>query len=233
VVAVTHECDFPPAATKLPHVTSTVIPEGLSTAEIDRVVRERTGRGEALYRLDVERLAKAAPDLVVTQAVCAVCAVSYDDVVAVAARIPSRPSVLSLDPDSLDEVLADAVRLGEAVREPEAGAALAGQARRRLQWVRDAVSGVERPRVLALEWLAPPFVGGHWVPEMIELAGGQAVLGRPGTRSRPAEWDEVRDSRPEVVVVMPCGYDAETAHREAAAHRRQLDALGARAIALR
>jgi iron complex transport system substrate-binding protein len=230
VVAVTHECDHPPAALRLPQVTRTVIPADLSTADIDRAVRERTERGEALYELDDGRLAGAAPDLVVTQAVCAVCAVSYDDVVAVAARIPSRPRVISLDPSTLGDVLADVARLAEAVGSPAAGAALARDAKRRLERVRDAVSGAPRPRVLALEWLAPPFVGGHWVPEMIELAGGEDVLGRRGARSEAAEWDEIIASLPEVVVVMPCGYDGETALREANDHAAALRALGARAV---
>lgn len=230
VVAVTHECDHPPAAGRLPQVTRSVIPHGLSAAEIDRAVRERTGRGEALYLLDEGRLAEAAPDLVVTQAVCAVCAVSYDDVVAVAARIPSQPRVLSLDPSTLGDVLADVARLAEAAGAEEAGAALARDAERRLERVRAAVSGAPRPRVLALEWLAPPFVGGHWVPEMIRLAGGEDVLGRGGVPSEATEWAEVRGSRPEIVVVMPCGCDAETALREAREHAGMLAALGARAV---
>jgi iron complex transport system substrate-binding protein len=230
VVAVTHECDHPPAATRLPHVTRSVIPPGLSTAEIDRAVRERTEGGEALYVLDAERLAAAAPDLVVTQAVCEVCAVSYDDVVAVAARLPSRPRVISLDPSRLADVLADIDRLSVAAGVPEAGAALVGEAGRRFARVRAAVTGAPRPRVLALEWLAPPFVGGHWVPEMIELAGGEDVLGRPGARSRSAGWDELGAARPEVVVVMPCGCDAEAALREASDHADRLTGLGARAV---
>ena len=230
VVAVTHECDHPPAALGLPQVTRSVIPAGLSTAEIDRAVRERTERGEALYELDAARLATAAPDLVVTQAVCEVCAVSYDDVVAVAARLPTRPQVLSLDPSTLADVLADVTRLAGAAGVPGAGQALARDAERRLAAVRAAVAGAPRPRVLALEWLAPPFVGGHWVPEQIALAGGEDVLGRPGARSRTAEWAELRASRPEVVVAMPCGYDAETALREARDHAGELAALGAGAI---
>src|SRR5438309_6133864 len=230
VVAVTHECDYPPAAGALPHVTRSVIPAGLTAAEIDQAVRSRVARGEALYELDVPRLTAAAPDLVATQAVCEVCAVSYDDVVAVAARLPTRPRVVSLDPATLDDVLGDVTRLADVAGVPEAGVALVGDARRRLERVRQAVAGVERPRVVALEWLAPPMVGGHWVPEMVRLAGGNDVLGQPGARSRTVSWDEVRAARPEVVVVMPCGYDAGAARREAEAHSSTLGALRATAI---
>src|SRR5437879_2051569 len=147
VVAVTHECDHPAAALERPHVTRSVIPAGLSAAEIDHAVRERTERGEALYELDADRLARAGPDLVVTQAVCEVCAVSYDDVVAVAARLPTRPRVLSLDPSTLADVLADVTRLAEAAGVAGAGEALARDAERRLAAVRAAVAGAPRPRV--------------------------------------------------------------------------------------
>src|SRR2546423_389748 len=209
VVAVTHECDHPPAALDRPHVTRSVIPPGLSTAEIDRAVRERTGRGEALYELDAGRLATLAPDLLVTQAVCEVCAVSYDDVVAVAARLPTRPRVLSLDPSTLGDVLADVGRLAEAAGVPGAGRALAADAERRLDRVRAAVAGVPRPRVLALEWLAPPFVGGHWVPAMIELAGGEAGLRRPGARARTPSWEGLGAPPPDALGGMPPGPAAE------------------------
>src|SRR5437870_708751 len=184
VVAVTHECDWPPRASALPHLTRSVIPPGLAPAEIDRAVRETIGAGRPLYELDRERLAQLEPDLVVTQAVCEVCAVSYDDVVAVAATLPSRPRVISLDPLTLEDVLADIARLGEATGAAEGARTLRADAERRLSAVGAAVSNLSRPRVLALEWLDPPFVAGHWVPEMIGLAGGADVLGRAGERSR-------------------------------------------------
>jgi iron complex transport system substrate-binding protein len=226
VVAVTHECDFPPAARELPHLTRTVIPAGLSAAEIDRAVRERTERGEALYELDAERLAVLEPNLVVTQAVCEVCAVSFDDVKAVAARLPSRPPVVSLDPSTLADVLADVDRLGAAA-DAAAAEHLLTDLRARIARVRAAVAGARRPRVAAIEWLDPPFIGGHWVPEMIELAGGVDVLGRAGEKSRTVNWDEVGANDPEVVVCMPCGYDAERSAREASDHRGALTRLGA------
>jgi iron complex transport system substrate-binding protein len=230
VVAVTHECDYPKEATELPRLTSSVIPPGLPTAEIDARVREVTGRGEALYRLDESTLARLRPDLIVTQALCAVCAVSYDDVRAVAEGLPSRPDVLSLDPETLYEVLDDLVTLAAAASESQRGNTLREALDRRLDGVRDAVAGADRPRLAALEWLEPPYVGGHWVPEMIRLAGGEDVLGEPGRKSRVAEWSELRAAHPEIVVVMPCGLYADEAASEARANAEQLGELGATRI---
>lgn len=228
VVGVTHECDYPQAALDLPHLTRSVIPEDLSTAEIDAAVRERTERGEALYELDAGLLHELEPDLIVTQALCAVCAVSVDDVRAVAEELPSKPRVLSLDPTTLGEVLADMRRLGEATESEDDAEALLEEAADRLDAVRARVANARRPRVAALEWLDPVFVGGHWVPQMIELAGGEDVLGLPGERSRVASWDEVAAAEPEVVIAMPCGYDEAGARAEADAQRERLDPLGAR-----
>jgi iron complex transport system substrate-binding protein len=232
VVAVTHECDYPPGAEQLPHLTRSVIPDHLDAREIDEAVRERTSRGEALYELDAETLEELDVDLIVTQAVCEVCAVSFDDVRAVAERLPTKPDVISLDPSTLGEVLADIPRLAEAAGVAEAGERLADELGERLEAVEQAVEGVRRPRVAALEWLDPVFIGGHWVPQMIELAGGEDVLGLPGEKSRTAEWAEVEAAAPEVVVSMPCGYYAEQAAAETVRWRRHLDLLGARVIAV-
>ncbi len=232
VVAVTHECDYPPEAAASPHLTSSVIPDGLPAAGIDRAVRERTEAGLALYELDEPRLSELAPDLIVTQAVCEVCAVSFEDVQAAAERLPSRPAVLSLDPSTVDDVLADMQLLAEAAGMAEAGTALARDAARRISAVRKAVAGGPRVGVAALEWLDPVFIGGHWVPEMIEWAGGRDVLGRAGARSRTAEWAEIEDAAPDVVISMPCGYDAEQAARETLEARDRLAPLGARVVAV-
>jgi iron complex transport system substrate-binding protein len=230
VVAVTHECDYPAAAASLPRLTRSVIPEGLSAAEIDRAVKETTGRGEALYELDVETLRDLEPDLIVTQALCEVCAVSFDDVRAVAASLTSRPRVISLDPATLGEVLTDVRRLGESAAVPIAGDELTTEAAVRIDRVRLAVRDAERPSVAALEWLDPPYVGGHWVPQMIGLAGGEDLLGRAGERSREVTWEEISQARPEVVVSMPCGYYADRAAGEALAARERLAGLGARKV---
>jgi iron complex transport system substrate-binding protein len=228
VVAVTHECDYPDEAREKPYITSSVIPEGLDAAEIDRAVRERTSRGEALYELDRWTLEELEVDLIVTQAVCEVCAVSYDDVRAVAEELPTQPKVISLDPSTIGEVLADVPRLAQAAGVPEAGERLADELGERLEEVELAVAGDPRPRVAALEWLDPVFIGGHWVPQMIEMAGGEDVLGLPGEKSRTASWEEVEAARPEVVVVMPCGYYRDQAAAEAERHAEQLDRIGAR-----
>jgi iron complex transport system substrate-binding protein len=227
VVAVTHECDHPGEVLRIPRLTRSVIPDGLEPGEIDARVREVTQRGEALYELDEPALARLAPDMIVTQALCAVCAVSYDDVRAVAERLESRPHVISLDPGTLAEVLDDVVRLAEATGVPDRGEALRSELQAQLDRVRDAVAGGPRPRVVALEWLDPPYAGGHWVPEMIELAGGRSVAGEPGRDSRTATWDELRATRPQVVVAMPCGLYVEEAARQALARREPLESLGA------
>jgi iron complex transport system substrate-binding protein len=227
VVAVTHECDWPPEASSLPHLTRTVIPPGLGPAEIDRVVRDTVGAGRPLYELDAARLADLAPDLIVTQAVCEVCAVSYDDVVAVAATLPTRPRVLSLDPLTLDDVLDDLVRVADSAGDPDAGRQARDEARQRLLAVVAAVSAAPRPRVLAIEWLDPPFVAGHWVPEMISIAGGVDPLGTAGAKSRTAEWSELQAAGADVVLAMPCGYDAARSAAEAEGFADRLGALGA------
>lgn len=227
VVGVTHECDFPPAAVALPHLTRTVLPPGLSAGEIDTAVKQVVGEGRALYSLDEERLTELQPDLIVTQAVCEVCAVSYEDVVAVAARLPGDPRVLQQDPSSLAEVLEDVTRLGAAADiQAEAGEVRRGL-ESRLEAVRAAVAGEPRPRVLALEWLDPPFLGGHWVPEMIELAGGEDVIGRPGEKSPQVAWKDLDGLDPGVVVAMPCGWYLDDSRAQALEHREKLDALGA------
>jgi iron complex transport system substrate-binding protein len=230
VVAVTHECDHPAEALRLPRLTRSVIPEGLGPEEIDTMVREVTGRGDPLYELDELALAAAAPDVIVTQALCAVCAVSYDDVKTVAARLPSEPDVISLDPNTLGEVLDDLVRLAEATGVPDRGERLRGELQLRLDRVRDAVAAAPRPRVATLEWLAPPYAGGHWVPEMVELAGGRSVAGEPGRDSRTVAWDELAAAAPDVVVAMPCGLYAEEAAEQAVMYREELEALGAETV---
>jgi iron complex transport system substrate-binding protein len=230
VVAVTHECDHPPAARAAERVTRDVLPGGLSAAEIDAAVRERTQRGEAIYELDREAISALRPDLIVTQALCPVCAVSYTEVAELAERMPSRPRVISLDPHTLEETLNDVHTLAEATDCRARGVELVGKTAARIRHVKLAVRGEPRPRVAALEWLDPVYVAGHWTPQLIELAGGQDMLGSPGAPSATVSWEAVAAAEPEIVVVMPCGYDAPRAHEEAVAHASELAALGARRV---
>ena len=233
VAGVTHECDYPPGAEQLPHLTRSVIPEGLPAADIDRAVRERTGRGEALYELDEAALAELGVDLIVTQAVCAVCAVSFEDVQAVAERLPTHPTVLSLDPSTIGEVLADVdAPRPDGRRAQDAGARLVDESAARIEAVEHAVAGASAPRTAALEWLDPVYVGGHWVPQMIELAGGVDALGFAGEHSRTVGWSDVEAAAPEVVVSMPCGLYAEEAAAETVRHREALAGLDARVVAV-
>jgi iron complex transport system substrate-binding protein len=230
VYAVTHECDYPERARDLPRVTRDVIPAGLPAAEIDRAVRELTERGEAIYALDEQALERLQPDLIVTQALCAVCAVSYDDVQAIAERLESKPEVISLDPKTLGEVLGDVRTLAEATGTRDAGVDLVQDAATRIDRVRLAVRAQEPVRVAALEWLDPVYVAGHWTPQLIEYAGGFDVLGLAGEHSERRSWEEVGAAEPEVVVVMPCGYDADRAEEEAYDYADELAELGARRV---
>jgi iron complex transport system substrate-binding protein len=227
LIAVTHECDYPPAARELPKVTRDALPAGLSAAQIDAAVKERTLAGESIYELDTEQLRDLRPDLIVTQALCAVCAVSYEDVRSIAEELETRPRVISLDPHTVGEVLGDARILAEATDRREAAAQLVHDAARRIDRVRLAVRGARRPRVVALEWLDPPFAAGHWTPQLIEMAGGEDVLGFPGENSEECTWEDVRAAQPDIVILMPCGYGAEIAHREAEMQRDLLQSVGA------
>jgi iron complex transport system substrate-binding protein len=230
VTAVTHECDHPEAALELPKVTRDVIGQGLPPGEIDEAVRTLTEQGRAIYELDESALRRAQPDLIVTQALCAVCAVSYDDVVAVAQRLDPAPEVISLDPHTIGEVLGDVRTLAEATDVRDAGVDLVQDAANRIDRVKLAVRGAPRPRVAALEWLDPVYVAGHWTPQLIDYAGGDDMLGMPGEHSEVRTWDEVRAARPEVVIVMPCGYDAERSLEEAYDFQDELESLGAERI---
>jgi iron complex transport system substrate-binding protein len=230
VVAVTHECDFPLEALQRPRITRDVLPGGLSAAEIDAAVRERTLAGESIYELDRDALAALEPDLIVTQALCPVCAVSYDDVAEIARELPSTPRVIALDPKTLGETLGDVRTIAEATGTRERGIELIADVAGRIDRVKLAVRAQPRPRVAALEWLDPVFVAGHWTPQMIELAGGEDVLGLAGEHSEVVAWEAVAAARPQIVVVMPCGYDAQRAHEEALLYERQLAALGAERI---
>src|SRR3954454_17728509 len=207
VVGVTFECDHPAEARSRTIVSTSAMPEGLSPQQIDAFVAEAMRRGDDLYHLDEGALSGLDADLVVTQALCAVCAVDVSVVDDALAHLGCTAEVLTIDPHTLDEVLTSVLTLGGATGAVDAGQALVRGLRTRIDAVRRAVAHRVRPRVLLLEWTDPPFAPGHWVPEMVTVAGGVPALGREGEKSWRVDWDEVRASAPDVVVCAPCGYD--------------------------
>ena len=227
VVGVTHECDFPWQATELPKVTRDRLPSGLDTREIDDAVREQTLGGDSIYELDVDALRELAPDLIVTQSLCTVCAVAVEDVEAIAQTFEHPPEVVALDPHTLGEALGDIRTIAGQTDRKEEGVDLVEELAARIDRVRLSSRGIDRPRVLAVEWLDPLFIGGHWVPQMIDYAGGEDVLGLPGEHSETVPWEVAQATKPDVVLVMPCGRSTEEAREEALEYWDQLSALGA------
>jgi iron complex transport system substrate-binding protein len=209
VVGVTFECDTPAEARTRTIVSTTAIPEDLTAPEIDAFVSRAMAAGEDLYHLDAGALSALDADLVVTQDLCAVCAVDVSVVDDALDYLGCRADVLTIDPHTLEEVLASVADLGAASGRREEALALVTSLRQRLDAVELAVRGARRPRALVLEWTDPPFAPGHWVPEMVERAGGDSALGAAGEKSQRATWDAVRGSDPEVIVCAPCGYDLE------------------------
>ncbi len=217
LVGVTHECDYPTGVEKLPHLTRSLIDENLSSAEIDAAVGKHLTDDDSIYSLDAELLEELAPDLIVTQGLCEVCSVSLNLVERVAEGLRIQPDVFSTDPTSIREVLDDTIEVGKAVgREAETRRKVASL-EERLARVEQTTSGLGRPSVGCIEWLDPPFSAGHWVPEMVRLAGGKELFAAPGERSARLAWEEVFEADPEVVVLMPCGFDAKRTLQEARA----------------
>jgi iron complex transport system substrate-binding protein len=219
LVAVSHSCDFAGRVESLPRVTSTRVPRGAPSQEIDAVVRGCLHRGESLYQLDEALLESLRPDLIVTQALCEVCAVGPAEVDRAVPALSSQPRVITLEPRTLEEVFGAIEAVGAAVGRSEHAAALVSGLRRRVAAVRTrSLALTHRPRVAFLEWADPPICGGHWNPELVELAGGRDGLGRRGEPSRRVAWEEVLAWRPEVMVLACCGFDE-------ARGRRELDSL--------
>ncbi len=217
LVGVTHECDFPPSVQLLPKVTRSLIPQDASSAEIDRRVRERLKTGKALYTLDLPTLERLRPDLIVTQALCDVCAVAEEEVRAAACTLPGRPQVINLEPQSLSQVF-DAIRqVAEAAGVERKAKELVGKLTARVEAVAERSAKIQhRPRVALLEWLDPPFSCGHWNPELVRLAGGVEGLGREGVPSRKLRWEEVVAWQPDVVWIACCGFGVERTLRDVA-----------------
>jgi iron complex transport system substrate-binding protein len=218
VLGVTHECDFPPEARGKRVVVTSRLPHTTDSAEIDRLVTEFTARGESVYRVDAEALRELDPDLIITQDLCHVCAASPDDLAAALSTLPRMPKVLSLNPHTLSDVWENVISVGAATQRDKAAESL-------VEYLKDRVASVERavrpfiatsarPRIACLEWLNPIFNAGHWVPEMVAIAGGQDVLAHAGKPSIRMEWQQVFAAKPDVILISPCGYDLVQAMEE-------------------
>lgn len=217
LVGVSHECVYPPAAREKPVVMRGVLPiEHMTEAEIDAEVTRRLHAGEPIYEVDAERLAELAPDLMVTQELCEVCAASPRDLAGALATLAHRPRVLQLTPRSLPEVLQNVRDLGAAAARTDEAADVVATCEARIARVRArAAKAAHRPRVFCMEWIDPLYCSGHWVPEMVEIAGGIDALSRKGTDSVRVPWESVLEWAPDVLIVMPCGYSLETIQRHA------------------
>src|SRR5579863_9558523 len=211
VAGVSHECDYPPESRTKPVLIKSRISHTESAAAIDWQVREFLERGESLYSVDFERLRAIEPDIIVTQDLCHVCAATPDDLGAALSHLQRHPRIVTLNPHSLADVCADIRTVGEATGHVEQADALVTEFDRDVASVERSVAGLDRPRVLCLEWLDPFYVAGHWVPEMVQRAGGVDVLGQAGKPSFRVDWETARARLPEVIVIMPCGYSLATA----------------------
>lgn len=212
LVGVTHECDFPPEVLALPKLTSSALPHAANAGEIDRHVRRSLHAGSSLYHLDAELLERLAPDLIVTQELCAVCAVSYDIVDRAAKRLRGDPRIVSLEPSSLDDVFATIGFLGEVTGHRDQARHVEEAMRANFATLRRRTQRAEPPRVLVLEWTDPPMSGGHWTPELVERAGATPILAHPQANSQTLEWDAIAGADPDAVIVVPCGFDLEKTH---------------------
>jgi iron complex transport system substrate-binding protein len=219
IVAVSHECDFPADVNAKPRVTRSNIDSAQSSDQIDRQVHDRIAAGAPLYEIDAEQLAKLAPDLIVTQAQCDVCAVRYADVVDL---VRSRPElqhakIVALNPQSLDDVLSDILRIGEAAGAIDRAVAVVSKQRARISTVArsfTALAETDRPKVALIEWIEPLMLAGNWVPELIRLAGGRCDLTKSGIHSAYTEWSALEAYDPDVIVVAPCGFDLDRTRLE-------------------
>ncbi len=215
LVGVSHECDLPPeVVAHLPKLTRSSLAPGLSSAEIDQAVSQQVGEGHSLYGLDEELLTQLRPDLVVTQELCDVCAVSFSEVKRLAKLLPGNPPVLSLNPPNIEGIFEDVISVARAAGVESRGEQLVASLRLQLQQVAKSVAGKPMPSVFMMEWLDPPFSAGHWVPEMVQLAGGREVLGRAGEKSQRVTWQQVIAEQPEFIFLIPCGYTQFQAQAE-------------------
>lgn len=210
LVGVTHECDYPPSVRALPKVTRTLIPTAASSREIDELVRERLKTERALYTLDLPLLAVLQPNLIVTQALCDVCAVAAAEVRAAACSLPGQPRVVNLEPTCLDDVFECLRMVGDATGRQERAEEEISQLKTRVAAVAARSASIShRLRVVVLEWIDPPFSSGHWSPELVRLAGGEEVVGAAGERSRTLDWQQIVAAAPDAMLIACCGFDVE------------------------
>jgi len=216
LVGITHECDYPPdVASKPVMITPVVHPGSLSSPEIDAKIAGAMRDGTGVYRLDVEAIRRADPDLIITQELCDVCAVGYDEVMAAIKDLARAPQVLSLGPRFMFDMIRDVQTVAQAARVPERATPIVAALRRRIDRVVEQRKNAEHVlRVACLEWLDPVYVAGHWIPEMVELAGGRDLFGAKGNPSKKIPWEAVAASRPDVLILMPCGFDVPRALKE-------------------
>lgn len=232
LVGISHECDHPPHLLDRPRVSRPRFdPEGLSSGEIDAAVRRAMIEHGSVYEIDEAVLEGLDPDIIITQAVCEVCAVPTGGVREVLGTRGIEAEVVSLDAHTIDDILASLTQVAGAAGSLEIAREAADSLRGRLDAVRAAVRDADPPRVLGIEWFDPPFAPGHWVPEMIELAGGRNLLGKAGRPSREVSWEEIGDLDPDALLLMPCGYGLEAARTDADAHAEPLERVAPRAVA--
>ena len=218
LMGVTHECDYPPGVEKLPKLTSTPIDHyTMTSAEIDAAIGERLTDEGSIYALDAGLLEELEPDLIITQGLCDVCAVSMELVEEAVSKMGKKPTVISLNPTSLQEVLDDAITVGKALGRKDVARTEVVRLEERLAEIEEAVSDLNRPSVGCIEWLDPPFSAGHWVPEMVRIAGGEELFADTGERSGRLTWEKILEVDPEALVLMPCGFDTGRALQEARA----------------
>ncbi|CAN5662509.1 cobalamin-binding protein [soil metagenome] len=231
IVAISHECDWPPEVLRRPRISRPRFePAGLSSGEIDRSLREAMADHGSVYIVDDALLEELAPDVVLTQAVCEVCAVPTPGVRDVLERRGIDAAVVSLDAHTIRDILDSIIQVGAAVGAEGQAADVVHALVSRIDVVRAAVAGAPRPRVLAIEWLDPPFTPGHWLPEMIDVAGGESIVGTPGGHSREQSWEALDGMDPDVLIVMPCGYDLDATKRDADAAAARLRQVAPRAV---
>lgn len=215
VVGVSHDCDWPPEVLKKPKLSQAVVDSEMSSAEIDQIVRERLHNALSVYHIDAELLQKLNPDLILTQELCEVCAPSFNDVCQAVKLLRNQPQIVSLEPHTLEDIFDNILTIGEVTGRTEIARDVVARLRRRVERIcKKTETLAHRPKVCCIEWLEPIMIAGHWVPQMVEYAGGEDWLGEIGYPSRYADWEEILTYNPDIIVLMPCGFSIERTLRE-------------------